>query len=248
MWHGGKSASCGRIWGHVSAQSKSIRPSATHCMRVRLLGLRQSSKRRTRRPLILCVRATSRHLARFCGSWPSDHYATRRGKADMSLDRRTGSSTSPRCDVCAYDLTGLSPTGRCPECGSDFDTNARRSFTPRPPFGHLLMVIPPLLLPPAILVLNLTFFHGGFVLIFLTPLVCLVLSILISKRLADWQYSVALRRSIRRRDLPPRKSFVAARFAIYMGTQLLACWAGHRVGVYLIAWLTQICVLPRGWS
>lgn len=56
--------------------------------------------------------------------------------------------TAVRCCLgCGYNLTGLAPVGNCPECGAYFDPGSWHVFTPRPPFGYLVLAIPPLLAP-----------------------------------------------------------------------------------------------------
>ena len=39
------------------------------------------------------------------------------------------------CEKCNYDLTGIGPAGRCPECGHAFDKTARRGVISGPPPG-----------------------------------------------------------------------------------------------------------------
>ncbi|MEX0775741.1 MAG: hypothetical protein WD042_08525 [Phycisphaeraceae bacterium] len=33
-----------------------------------------------------------------------------------------------QCGKCGYDLTGLEPVGRCPECGQEYDVPARKGI------------------------------------------------------------------------------------------------------------------------
>lgn len=166
----------------------------------------------------------------------------------MSSQRGTGGQNSLQCAACNFNLTGLPKRGRCPECGVLFDASTRARFVSRPPFGHLLLAIPPLLLLLALGLAYVMFFSAGLCVLLLTPFVCLGLCILISKRLADWRYSIALRESAPLPTPPSRRSFCAVRIAFYMAVQLVGCVGSFEAYRFLLGWLIDHRVLPPGWS
>jgi hypothetical protein len=153
-----------------------------------------------------------------------------------------------QCVACGYSLIGLPMRGRCPECGTEYDRACPGSYVPRPPFGRLLLLVPPLLVPLGLTLGYVVIFEGGCALMFATAILCLVLSILIAWRLADWRYGVELFHATDKRAFPTREDFVSSRRALYVLVQLGGCVGSVLATRELAAWLASVGVLPGGWS
>jgi len=114
-------------------------------------------------------------------------------------------------------------------------------------FGWLGMALAPVLLPIAWFVGVWTFFSGGWFLAG-TPVLSLVLSVVIARRLAQWRYGVVLRSSERKDVFPGRVTYVRRMTVILSLLQIAACILTHFVYIAFVPWLAEMGFLPRGWS
>lgn len=164
--------------------------------------------------------------------------------SETNADSTPQSSTDPpRCAACGYNLTGLDSPGTCPECGTSFDLNEPCEYVERPPFGHLLLLIPPALLFGGWLSAFAVDLCTGALLLVLTPIACLALGIKIARRLSVWRYCVALRRSSNSASRLSRQQFITSQAVSYVFLQGLGCLQSWWLVLTVITRLTNIGVL-----